>query len=431
MRPASLVAVVVVLGLAGGAFLVRRVRAPGSRALAESQQPTPRPEAPADWCATGYEPIPGGCLAVPASSPHAPLLIYLHGRYEKGQSAEETDRQRRVAARSTSKGYAVLALRGRLGGCGAAELSTWYCWPSNEHTVGTAGEVVETWQGVLDETEGRVHPEHRFVLGFSNGGYFAGLLASRGLVQADAYVVAHGGPVEPVEAAMGAPPLLLLSADDDVAQDDMLRLDAELAKAHWAHDSYARGGAHGLQAIRTSTPRSPSLLAPGSRCRSIRPSPACIDHLITITTPARRPLHPARRLPRRKRPSRTPSRHRPNRLERLFVARCGRVSCLSCARSSSFARMASAHSLQLGPEHDHRRSARRTFRFEGESRMPSLRQSGRTTVGPAWGGASAFVPRNFPVSLRRLRQSLSHLVQGVAGPRVLIRETGVVRSSAE
>jgi dienelactone hydrolase len=185
-------------------------------------------------------------LAVPASSPHAPLLIYLHGRYEKDQSAEETDRQRRVATRSTSKGYAVLALRGRLGGCGAAELSTWYCWPSNERTVGTAGEVVDTWQGVLGETENRVHPEHRFVLGFSNGGYFAGLIASRGLVQADAYVVAHGGPVEPVEAAMGTPPLLLLSADDDIAQDDMLRLDAVLTKSHWAHDSYARGGAHGL-----------------------------------------------------------------------------------------------------------------------------------------------------------------------------------------
>jgi dienelactone hydrolase len=185
-------------------------------------------------------------LAVPASSPRAPLVLYLHGRYAKEQAAEETDRQRRVAARFTSNGYAVLALRGRLGGCGIAALSDWYCWPSNERTVDTAGGVVAAWAAALGEAEKRAHPDRRFVLGFSNGGYFAGLLASRGLVKADAYVVAHGGPVEPVEAAKGTPPLLLLSADDDVAQDDMLRFDAELTKARWPHDSYARAGVHAL-----------------------------------------------------------------------------------------------------------------------------------------------------------------------------------------
>jgi dienelactone hydrolase len=246
VKPVPLIVLTVALAMAAGAYVVRRTMARGPRAVAESEAPPPSREAPADWCTTGYEPIPGGCLAVPTSSPHPALLIYLHGRYAKDQSAEETDRQRRVAERFTSKGYAVLALRGKLGGCGSAELSSWYCWPSNERTVGTAGDVVESWQGVLDETDDRVQPERRFVLGFSNGGYFATLLAARGLVQADAYVIAHAGPAEPVVAAKGTPPLLLLSADDDIAQDDMLRLDAELARAHWAHDSYARAGAHGL-----------------------------------------------------------------------------------------------------------------------------------------------------------------------------------------
>lgn len=235
----------IALTMAAGAYVVctTMVR---SRAVAKSGEQPPARDALADWCAAGYEAIPGGCLAVPASSPHPPLLVYLHGRYAKDQSAEETDRQRRVAVRFTWKGYAVLALRGELGGCGSAELSDWYCWPSNERTVGTAGDVVESWQGVLADTDDRVHPKRRFVLGFSNGGYFATLLAARGLLQADAYVIAHAGPAEPVEAANGTPPLLLLSADDDVAQDDMLRLDAELARAHWAHDSYARAGTHGL-----------------------------------------------------------------------------------------------------------------------------------------------------------------------------------------
>ena len=41
-------------------------------------------------------------------------------------------------------------------------------------------------------------------------------------------------------------PLLLLSADDDIAQDEMLRFDEDLNRDHWAHDSYARSGSHGL-----------------------------------------------------------------------------------------------------------------------------------------------------------------------------------------
>jgi hypothetical protein len=40
--------------------------------------------------------------------------------------------------------------------------------------------------------------------------------------------------------------MLLLSADDDVAQDDMIHLEQDLAREHWPHDSYARGGPHGL-----------------------------------------------------------------------------------------------------------------------------------------------------------------------------------------
>jgi predicted esterase len=106
--------------------------------------------------------------------------------------------------------------------------------------------VVNAWTGVLAEAHRRAGSNTRYILGFSNGAYFAGLIATHALLDADAYVIAHGGPVEPVHATRGTPPLLLLSADDDVAQDDMIHLDEELTREHWAHDSYARAGAHGL-----------------------------------------------------------------------------------------------------------------------------------------------------------------------------------------
>jgi hypothetical protein len=47
------------------------------------------------------------------------------------------------------------------------------------------------------------------VLGFSNGGFFAGLLAARGWFEAEAFAVGNAGPVEPVHALAAKPPLLL------------------------------------------------------------------------------------------------------------------------------------------------------------------------------------------------------------------------------
>lgn len=236
------------------------IGAAGFSSLNDPLSPAPpgtRPEVPpdpmvpaepkADWCAPGYEAIEGGCLALTGTPPEPQaLLVYLHGRYAENAATEEVDRQRRVAVIATTRGFAVLALRGRLGECTAAELSRWFCWPSNERNEQHAADFVDTWEGALLEAHRRTGSKTRFVLGFSSGGYFAGLLATRGLFDAEAFVIAHGGPVEPVHALARTPPLLLLSADEDVAQDDMIRLDEDLARERWPHDSYARAGTHGL-----------------------------------------------------------------------------------------------------------------------------------------------------------------------------------------
>ena len=211
----------------------------------------PSAEAPAppmaDWCTEAFEPIPGdGCLALPSSGRPSPLVVYLHGRYSRDADTEETDRRRRLATRATARGFAVLALRGALGTCSAPELATWFCWPSNAKNADSALRFVEDWKTALETAQQRAGSPTRFILGFSNGGYFAAMIAARNLLPASAFVVAHGGPVEPMSPRGGRPPMLLLSADDDVAQDDMIRLDEELVQENWAHDSYARSGPHGL-----------------------------------------------------------------------------------------------------------------------------------------------------------------------------------------
>ncbi len=204
-------------------------------------------EPPADWCAPGFEPIRGGaCFAAAGATAEAPLVVYLHGRYARDAASEEIDRQKRLAARATALGFAVVAVRGRLGTCTAPELANWYCWPSNETNADAGLEFVAAWGQALATAQERAHSHRRFLLGFSNGGYFASLVASRGWLEADAIVIAHGGPVEPVHPRGATPPRLLLSADDDVAQDEMIRFDEELTHEGWAHDAYARAGGHAL-----------------------------------------------------------------------------------------------------------------------------------------------------------------------------------------
>jgi dienelactone hydrolase len=209
------------------------------------------PEAPVEplepvgeGCAPGFEAISGGCLVVPEGASTPSLVVYLHGRFARNAVVDELDRQRRLGVRAAKQGFAVLAVRSRLGLCSSSELADWYCWPTSQAAVDA--DSVRRWARVVDETQRRVGATRRYLLGFSSGGYFAGMVASQQWVPFDAVVVAHGGPVEPVQPAGAPPPMLLLSADDDVAQVDMIRFDDDLRRAGWPHDACARGGAHDL-----------------------------------------------------------------------------------------------------------------------------------------------------------------------------------------
>ena len=109
---------------------------------------------------TGIRPLPGiagGRLLAPSPGRAAqPLVIvYLHGRYARTSPGDETDRQRRLAARAGARGWDVLALRGALGGCQSAELSDWYCWPTGDNQAAAAAAVVAGWMAPLAEVSRR------------------------------------------------------------------------------------------------------------------------------------------------------------------------------------------------------------------------------------------------------------------------------------
>ncbi len=246
--PARAALVPVAIALAIGTYVATRYRSQASTppVIAADAAET---DAGTMACMDGFEPIPGeGCLALPKeSSTPPPLLIYLHGLYDSNAPAQEIDRTTRLVKRATARGFAVLAFRGRLGMCTTIpEYATWYCWPSNDKTADAGPGLVTSWSTALEIATTRTKARRRYVLGFSNGGYFAVLLATRDLFRADAFAIAGAGVVRPYKAPAVKAPIVLVSGDDDPSQPDMLALDQALSADKWPHDAYGRDGGHAL-----------------------------------------------------------------------------------------------------------------------------------------------------------------------------------------
>jgi predicted esterase len=200
------------------------------------------------WCASDLTPIAGGgCFAAPANvAAPVPLLVYLHGRYDPKMIPEELERQNRLARRGTAKGFAVLALHGVQGECTQPELADYWCWPSNPRNADHGSAFVGRFGPAMTEARRRVGQGPNVLLGFSNGAYFATLIATRALAPFDAIAIAHGGPVPPTHAAGAKTSVLLITADDDPSDPEMRQLDAELTQEKWPHDLVAREGVHAL-----------------------------------------------------------------------------------------------------------------------------------------------------------------------------------------
>jgi dienelactone hydrolase len=244
------IVVVVVVGLAlrrhhRGPWLSGWFGAPGpDETVAEEDLPD---AATVAWCAPTLKPIPGGaCFRAPEGDGPWPLILYLHGIFDPAAASEELDRQTRVATIGNAKGFAVLALRGHVGECQNPELASRVCWPSNEKNLDGGPSFVGEWKTPLGLAAREGARGKRYVLGFSNGGYFSGLLAERAWFDAAAFVVARGGPVAPVTAEGPKVPILLTMSEDDPSHDEMVKLDEALTKDDWPHEKFEAHGGHAL-----------------------------------------------------------------------------------------------------------------------------------------------------------------------------------------
>lgn len=219
-------------------------------ACTPASKPAPTLSALDSWCPDGFEVGPQDtCFAVPdKATKDTPIIVYLHGMYAGHGSAEEWSLVHSVVA----KGFAVVVPRGKRGLCAwKAELADHFCWPQETEDPQAYKNVVTEWDRVLWQVdaimEGGSHK--RYVLGFSNGGFFAEYLAAHGMFPAQAYAIVNGGSVGPPAKPAKAVPMLLVSGDGDPEQaPKMKELHEGLAKVGWLHAFCTRPGQHPLAA---------------------------------------------------------------------------------------------------------------------------------------------------------------------------------------
>lgn len=200
------------------------------------------------WCPEGFEIGPQDtCFAVPEmTTKDTPILVYLHGMYAGHGSAEEWS----LVKSATARGFAVVMPRGKRGLCAwKAELKDHFCWPQETEDPQAFKSVIADWERVLWQVdailEGGSHK--RYVLGFSNGGFFAAYMAQHGLFPAQAYAIVGGGPLGPPAKPPKPVPVMLISAQEDKWQAPKVKeLHDELGKVGWTHAFCTRPGEHPL-----------------------------------------------------------------------------------------------------------------------------------------------------------------------------------------
>lgn len=198
-----------------------------------------------EFCAPELESLGGGaCFFAPkqvkAKEPKT-LVLFLHslvgvrGRFQWEQ-------QRTLARLGERTGISVLMPRGRLG-IGPGRAPDVWAWPTSHAAEQTIEpELLAEWSELRKEVARR-HGEFErvFVMGFSNGAYYATSLAVRAQIDADGYAVFAGGSGSRWIAARarattkGRAPIFIGYGTRDAARHDARALGQLLARLKWPH----------------------------------------------------------------------------------------------------------------------------------------------------------------------------------------------------
>lgn len=199
------------------------------------------------WCAPELETLAGDvCFhAEPARDEKRTLVIFLHGLVQEGSDWQHAQ-QRGIVRGAKRLGFSVLAPRGR---AGLNEKSPdMIAWPTSAHARAHEDALLAQWSQARAIVEARERAfDEVFVVGFSNGAYYASSLAMRGRLEVDGYAVFAGGMAYGASAdeARRAPIFVGVCSKDSTA-DHARALERALKKAGWPHRAESRKVGHAM-----------------------------------------------------------------------------------------------------------------------------------------------------------------------------------------
>ena len=193
------------------------------------------------WCGEGWRAVDEAtCLAVPEHFADPPsLVIFAHGIVAAGERPSVD--QATLLAAAGKLGVAVLFGRGRQGLCDwDTKVADSYCWPVKRETVDRDGAaIVAGWaeaQARAAKMAG-VRFDKRYLVGFSNGGYFTAYVVLEGLTPLDGAAIVGSGRTSVDESRMASahPPLYLAVGDQEAlsTRQDAENLDQVLTRHAW------------------------------------------------------------------------------------------------------------------------------------------------------------------------------------------------------
>lgn len=196
----------------------------------------------APWCAEGLETLAGDvCYAdAPRDDGKRSLVIFLHGLTEANTGMQHA-LQEGMRREGKAHHFALLAPKGEPS-VGPNRRSGEIAWPTAESTRALVEDaIVERIvhaQTLIEARQGAPFDEV-FVVGFSNGAYYATSLALRGRLSVDGYAAIAGGSaaLRPSVTGDKRKPFFVGVAGKDSTAKNGRALVKLLDETHWPHSS--------------------------------------------------------------------------------------------------------------------------------------------------------------------------------------------------
>lgn len=197
------------------------------------------------FCAPELEALGGGaCYVAPkkhAANEPKTLVLFLHSLVG-ARGNWQWEQQRTLARVGERSGMSVLMPRGRLG-IGPGRKADVWAWPTSHASEQTVEPEIHAEWAELRKEVTRRHGEFErtFVMGFSNGAYYATSLAVRAQIDADGYAVFAGGSGSRWIAARARAttkrraPIFIGYGTRDAARHDARALANLLGRLKWPH----------------------------------------------------------------------------------------------------------------------------------------------------------------------------------------------------